>query len=70
MKVMENNLSLANEANSLKLITRGATITPFAARMFIGVKIHLDGYNTYDLLRQLLEEYGEEKLIKKIKELQ
>ena len=64
------NLNPANESNSLKLVTRGATINPFSARMYNGVEIRLEGYNTDDLLRQLLDEYGEEELIKKIKKLQ
>ncbi len=57
------------EANSLKLVTRGATIKPFAARMYNGVEIHLEGYNTEDILGQMIEEYGKEELIKLIKEL-
>ncbi len=63
------NLSPAVEQNSLTLVTREIKIKPFAAQMYNGVEIHLDGYNTNDLLGQLIEEYGKEELIDKIKNL-
>lgn len=67
------NLSIGNEPNFLKLLVRSLELKPHS-NMRGGViedaiHIRFSNYNIDNLLCQLIEEYGEEKLIDKIKAL-
>jgi hypothetical protein len=67
------NLSKGTEPNLLKLLVGRAEIRPFSmmkgGMIEDGIIIRISQYNLEDILLQMLEDYGEEELIKRIKEL-
>lgn len=70
---MAITLTLGNDPNSLKLKVNNIQITP-DARVRGGiiedaVIVKISRYNLDDLLVQLIEDYGEEMIIKRMSEL-
>ena len=67
-------LRKGRDANSLRLLVDSVEIKSdvkmMKGIMESGVIIKLHQYNLEDLLCQLLEDYGEEKLIEEIKKLE
>lgn len=62
------DLRKGTESNVLHLVVEDLDIKPYAdIRFGTGLELKLSRYNIEDLLIQLLEEYGEEGLIKRIK---
>lgn len=70
----EDNLSFGGiDANRLVLKVEDAAIKPYgtiiSGSLRAGFIIEMSGYNLDNLLCQLLEDYGEETLLKRIKQL-
>jgi hypothetical protein len=67
-------LHKGNDANSLRLLTDNIELQPTAdmkkGMIDAGVIVKISRYNLDDLLCQMLEDYGEEVLIAKIKSLE
>jgi hypothetical protein len=70
---MSRPLTYGHDANLLRLKIENPTIKPFATMdsgcVRHGMIIEMPQYNLDDLLCQILEDYGEEAIIKRIKEL-
>jgi hypothetical protein len=70
---MSRPLRVGHDANLLRLKIENPTIKPFATvingSVICGMIIEMPQYNLDDLLCQILEDYGEETIIKRIKEL-
>ncbi len=70
---MSRPLSFGHDANLLRLKVSDPTIKPFAdvnnGCVRSGMIIEMPQYNLDDVLCQILEDYGEEAIIKRIKEL-
>ncbi len=69
MKILQKG----TEANALQVLVDKVDITPFAQVMrgsiHDGLILKFSHYNLEDVLCQMLEDYGEEELIKRIKAL-
>jgi hypothetical protein len=59
------NLNVGHDNNQLKLLVQKMEIN---AHPYGCVKIHIEKYSLDDVINQLVEEYGKEKLIAKINE--
>ena len=63
----------SSDANLLTLKIRHPVIKPYAemrgGMINTGIIIEMAGYSLDDVLVQLLEDYGDEKIIQRIKEL-
>jgi hypothetical protein len=70
---MSRPLHFGHDANLLRLKIENPTIKPFAivdnGCVRHGMILEMPQYNLDDLLCQILEDYGEEAIIKRIKEL-
>lgn len=55
-----------NNGTPLELLTEEIQILPSSR----GVYFKITGYNLTDLMAQLLEEWGDEKILQKIKDLE
>ena len=66
-------LTLGNDPNCLKLIVRSPKIKPYSfmrgGMIEDGILIELPRYNIENALCQMLDDYGEDELINKIKAL-
>ena len=67
-------LRKGNEPNLLRLVVDEVDIVPFSqmrkGMIEDGIILKMSRYNLEDLLIQLLDDYGEEELIRRIKELE
>ena len=59
-------LTKPNENNPLELLTDEVQVLPSSK----GVYLKIIGYNLTDIMAQLLEQYGDDKILQKIKELE
>lgn len=63
----------SNDANLLRLKIRCPIIKPYAemrgGMINTAIIVEMAGYNLDDVLVQIIEDYGDEKIIQRIKEL-
>ena len=64
-----NNLILGTDANMLEILVDSVEIKSQANSREHGVCIKLDTYNLDNVLCQMLDDYSEDELIKRIKAL-
>jgi len=68
-----NTLTKGNEPNLLKLIVDEIEIKPYSqiksGNLEDGLMVKISRYNLENLLCQMIDEYGEDVLIEKIKSL-
>ena len=61
------------EANQLELLAKDIAIRPHGEMrggiVYSGIVVTINRYNLEDLLCQMLEDYGEDELVKRIKAL-
>lgn len=67
-------LRKGTEPNSLRILVDGVELKPFSqmkcGMIDDGIILKFGMYNLEDVLCQMLEDYGEEELIKRIKSLE
>jgi len=66
-------LRKGNEPNALRILVNGVDLKPFAqmqgGMIVDGIILNFGMYDLDDVLNQMLDDYGEEELIKRIKAL-
>ncbi len=67
-------LHKGNEVNQIELLVDAVDVKPFSriikGNLEDGIVVKINHYNLENLLCQMLEDYGEEELIKRIKALE